>query len=779
MSSLHPGSRVGSYEIVALLGAGGMGEVYRAKDPKLGREVALKVLPESVAADPGRLARFQREARLVAALTHPNVVTIYSIEEAGGLSFLTMELVEGQSLDRLLTPGGLPLMRVLDLAIPLADALVAAHDRGIVHRDLKPANVMVTREGRLKVLDFGLARFDEAGGRAGSAMAGTQMPTVATPVSTAGMVVGTIPYMAPEQVRGDAVDARADLFSFGILLYELTTGRRPFGGSSAAEVSSAILRDPPPPVADVRGDVPRDLDRVIVRCLEKDVEHRFQTARDVRNELEMLKREVASGTSSPPRTSSPAAKPAAAKAPSVAVLPFANRSRDADDEYFSDGLADELLNVLARIKGLRVAARTSSATFKGKEVTIADVGRALGVATVLEGSVRKSGTRVRISVQLVNVADGYPLWSETYDRTLDDIFAVQDDIAQCVVKELRTTLLGDQPDSKTSGEVKAEVAAAAARGRGENTEAHRLYLQGRYLLERSTREDTERALGYLEQVVALDPKHASAWAQISQARSLQAGYDWHEIHEGYRLARAAAQRAIDLDPGLAAGYVAMAEVMQNHDWDWTAADSMLRKALELEPDHVEALTRMALSMRIRRRVEDALELQRRTVELDPLSSASYVRLGQYFRLAGRHEEALAAFRKALELSPRRLNGHFWLAMGLLGVGRTAEALEAAERETAGWSRFFALGIVHGAAGREVEARAAVRDLEQVASATAAFQIAAVYAAIGDADATFEWLERCIPQRDPGIILVAAEPNFLRFESDPRWAALLRTLKLAD
>src|SRR5262245_1807853 len=366
-----PGTSLGPYEILAPLGAGGMGEVYRARDPRLGRAIAIKVLPAAVSGDAERLARFEREARSVAALNHPHIVTIHSIEEANGVHFLTMELIEGSTLDRIVPSGGVALDRALELAIALADALAAAHERGVIHRDLKPANVMVTDAGRLKVLDFGLAKLAVSGAPEHSIAGGVR--TIDTPASSAGAVVGTIPYMAPEQVRGEAVDARADVFSFGILLYELLSGQRPFGGQSWADISSAILRDPPPPLPSVRAGLPRDLERIVMRCLEKDRERRFQTAKDVRNEPELVRSQAAGGT----RASAPVTSPATAVAdvmPSVAVLPFANRSASEEDEYFSDGLADELLNVLAKIRGLRVAARTSSATFKGKAVPMAEVG---------------------------------------------------------------------------------------------------------------------------------------------------------------------------------------------------------------------------------------------------------------------------------------------------------------------------------------------------------------------------------------------------------------------
>ncbi len=595
---LAPKTRLGTYEILGPLGAGGMGEVYRARDSRLGREVAIKVLPEAVASSPDRLARFEREARTVAGLNHPNIVTLFSVEDEDGVRFLTMELVEGQSLDRLVTPGGLPISRVLDLSLALAGALVAAHERGVIHRDLKPGNVMVTRDGWVKVLDFGLAKVASVEGE-GPGQGATIGATAQAPISTYGQVLGTVPYMAPEQVRGETVDARSDLFAFGAIVYELATGRRPFAGSTSADVTSAILRDVPAPVISLRVDLPRDLNRIVVRCLEKDPRDRFQTARDVYNELRYVVREMGLGTAAPtpspgPPSVTPAPSPSAASvpwqptpasampasrplmavatpppptpspsgssasgmgfaapqdAPSIAVLPFVNRSRGEEDEYFSDGLADELLNVLTKIRGLRVAARASSFQFKGKNEDLATIGEKLNVATLLDGSVRKSGNRVRISVQLVKASDRVQLWSETYDRSLDDIFAVQDDIAQSVVKELRATLLRDT-DSDASGTAKADVAAAAA-GHGQSPEAHRLYLQGKYFVDKLNKDDNEKGLRYLNEALALDPSHAAAWAELSRAYANCGGYGWMPVVEAYRMAREAALRALQLAPGMA------------------------------------------------------------------------------------------------------------------------------------------------------------------------------------------------------------------------------------
>jgi TolB-like protein/Tfp pilus assembly protein PilF len=769
--ALAAGTRLGPYEILAPLGAGGMGEVYRARDSRLGREVAIKVLPREVASDPERLARFEREARVVAALNHPSIVVLHSIEEDRDTRFITMELVEGQSLDRLVAPGGLPLARVLDLAIPLADALVAAHAHGVVHRDLKPGNVMVTRDGRVKVLDFGLAK--PAAGEPG--LLASQAATVAAPISSTGQIMGTVPYMAPEQLRGEPVDARADLFSLGILLYELATGRRPFAGATSAEVISAILRDAPRPAQTLRGDLPPDLGRIIGRCLEKDPERRVQTAKDVRNELEIVRREAQAGPG--PATARVAAPAAAAELPSVAVLPFVNRSRDEADEYFSDGLADELLSVLVKIRGLRVAARTSTATFKGKTFTIGEVGRALNVASVLEGSVRKAGNRVRISVQLVKVEDGYPLWSETYDRTLDDIFAVQDDIARAVVKELRTTLLGAAPDSDASREAQVEV-AAAAKGRGGNAEAHRLYLLGKHLVERYTQVDTARGIVHLEEALALDPAHALAWVALAQARSHQAGYGWAPVLEGYRKAREAIDRALALAPDLPEAHVMLSKIGRWHEWDWRSAEAAARRAVELAPGSGDAIGEAGALAYHLGRFGEAAELLPRALEQDPLSSRGYDDLGMVYRAMGRLADSEQAYRRSLELSPQRIASHLMLAMLCADQGRLDDALAEANREPAEWARFTALAYVHPLAGRQDEADEALRRLVATHAQDAAYQIAMLYAHRGDPDAMFAWLERGVAQRDAGMGFAYAEPVFRPFHDDPRWAAFLRKVGFA-
>jgi TolB-like protein/Tfp pilus assembly protein PilF len=583
--------------------------------------------------------------------------------------------------------------------------------------------------------------------------------------------------MAPEQLKGAPVDARTDLFSLGILLYELATGLRPFQGASSVEISSAILRDAPPPPTSVRGDMPRDLARILERCLEKDPDRRFQTAKDVRNELEFLRRS-ADPQAAPARPRRPEPVQPTADTPSIAVLPFVNRSASADDEYFSDGLADELISVLVKIKGLRVAARTSSAAFKGRNATIEEAGRALNVRSVLEGSVRKAGNRVRISVQLVRVEDGVPLWSETYDRTLDDIFAVQDDIAQAVVKELRTTLLGEAPDSDASGAAKAEV-AAAAQGRGESAEAHRLYLEGRFYLDRFSQESTTRGVERLEAAVALDPSNALAWAELARGYTIVGGFGFVPVKQGYEKARAAVGRALALVPDLPEGLLVLGNIQGIHDFDFRSAEASFKKAYELAPENSQALDAYGQFLSRMGRFAEARPLLERALERDPLSARGWGALAALDRVMGRYPEAEVKLRKVLEIAPDRISTRHILAIVLRMQGRLDEALVEARKEPAEWGRLTGLSAVHYAAGRIAESDEALHRLIATSADDSAFQIGALYALRGDLDEAFRWLNHAADTRDAGIVLVRFEPSFESLRGDPRWPVLLRRIGFAD
>ena len=755
-------AQIGPYRILGVLGEGGMGVVYRARDPRLKRDIAIKVLPGDVASSPDRLERLEREATTVAGLNHPNIVVLHSIEDDRGTRFLTMELVEGRNLADLVTPGGLPLAQMLDLAIPLADALSDAHGKGVVHRDLKPANVMVTRGGRVKVLDFGVAKLIQPE----SDLESTQAVTMAAPLSASGEVVGTAPYMAPEQIRGEAVDARTDLFSFGVLVYELAAGERPFTGHTYPDVRAAILHVTPPALTAVRSDLPADFERIISRCLEKQPHERFQTALDVVNELRELKRTLERGALPPP-------KPRSEHVVSIAVLPFLNRSASADDDYFSDGLADELLNMLTKIDGLRVAARTSAFHFKGKDTTIAEVGHALNVATVLEGSVRKAGSRVRISVQLVKVADGYHMWSETYDRTLDDIFAVQDDIAQSVVKELRAKLLGEEADSKASGKVKAEV-SKAAKGRATNPEAYRLYLQGRQLTERLNPEDMTRGIQYIEQALGLDREFPNAWAVLAWAYLQAANLGMRSLEEARLRAREAVERALELEQNLADAHAVLAHICIT-EWDWRGAEVSLKRALELAPGNAVVLRRAGVLATHQGRFAEAIRFLSLGLDQDPLSSPIYHNLGWAYRNAGQPAAAEQALRKALELAPQRVGTRAFLAMALQDQGRGEEGLVEAMREPYEVFRLWALAMIQHALGHPTESSQALGKLIETFREVAPFQVAEVNGNRGEADAAFEWLERAYAARDPGLSEAKISPELRSLHGDPRWAALVRKL----
>jgi TolB-like protein/Tfp pilus assembly protein PilF len=473
-----------------------------------------------------------------------------------------------------------------------------------------------------------------------------------------------------------------------------------------------------------------------------------------------------------PEPSHPVADPAN-EPPSIAVLPFVNRSHGEEDEYFSEGLADELLNVLAKIRGLRVAARTSAFSFKGKQPTIAELGRALNVATVLEGSVRKAGNRMRISVQLVKVADGYHMWSESYDRTLEDIFAVQDDIAQSVVKELRTTLMGAAADAKVGQAATAQV-AAAVKGRASDPEAHRLYLLARHFTDRNTREDTAKAIDYLKQALELDPAFALAWAQLGSTYFGEANLGWTPVTEGFARAREAVGRALALEPELAEGHAQMGWIQAMHDWDWRGAEASYRRALKLAPGNAVVLRRAGIVAGNLGRIDEAITFCRRALEQDPLNAASYRNLGFVLDKSGRRAEAEAVYRKALELAPQGGLARAWLALNLLAQGRSAEALAEVLREPEGWARLWALAIIQWAVGRRAESEAALQELIAKHS-PAVYQVVMVYAARGEVDLAFAWLERAYVERDPGLSEMKYEPRLRALHVDPRWDAFLRKM----
>jgi len=644
------GASLSHYRVLRRLGAGGMGEVYLAFDTRLEREVALKVLPEALA-DSARLARFKREARAVAALKHPNIVTLYAIEEADGRPFLVMELVEGETLRRRIPATGFELAELLRLAVPLADAVASAHARGVTHRDLKPENVMVTWDGHLKILDFGLAklRLPPAGG----AVDGSAETPALDEATREGMVLGTPGHMAPEQVRGQPADARTDVFAVGLLLFEAATGRHPFPAESAAARSLAILREPPLALSRLRPDLPRELERLLDRCLEKDPDRRLASAAELRHDLEAIQGRL---------------RQAPGRTPAVAVLPFADMSPEHDQAYFCEGLAEELIDALTHVGGLQVISRTSAFRFQGKDLDIRDIGRQLNVDSVLEGSVRKAGDRVRITAQLIDVANGYHLWSERFDRRLDDVFAIQEEIAERSVEALRGVLREDDRE--------------VLRGAGiASPQAWDFYLQGRQLFWQQ-RYVPARAFYY--RAVELEPTFARAWSQIA---ILHAWADaWFGRREEERAAaERAAHRALELAPDLAEAHVG-AGVAHAHAGRGEAAERHLTRARELEPGLWDAWYFSGRTAWHLGKLAEALAFFERAADVEPEDYQALSFAAQLHEGRGDREAMVRASRVCLERARRHLDRHpedaratIFAAFCALRLGDRERALAWAER----------------------------------------------------------------------------------------------------
>ncbi len=678
---LEAGRRLGPYEIVAPLGAGGMGEVYRARDPRLGREVAVKVLPHDAAADPDRLRRFEEEARAIARLSHPNVLAIFDIG-VGEVPYLVTELLDGETLRTLIERGPLTARRAIDYALQLVAGLGAAHGRGIVHRDLKPDNIFITTDGPLKILDFGLAKqvtrvLDDEG-------------TLTRPQTSRGTVLGTLGYMAPEQLRGHLVDHRADIFACGAILFEMLTAERAFRGASPADTISAIMSQPGSALV-FSPDTPPALAVVVRRCLEKDPERRFQTARDVGTALETIS-EVRSGSMMSADS---------ATTTSVAVLPFTNLSAEPDSQYFSDGLAEDLVNALTRLSGLRVASRTSSFRFRGPDADIRHIGRELGVSAILEGSVRRSGGRLRITVQLTNTDDGYHIWSERYDRDMADVFDVQDEIVQSIVTALAPALLGEAKDV---------VHRATA-----NLQAYELYLKGRHLWNQRSPAVFAMAIQHFEEAISLDPEYALAYAGLADCYSILRVYGWTAPEHTHPRALDAVTRALSLDPRLPEAHFAKALYTFYFAPHWRSARRHFVDALALSPKTpmFDAYFGLFLATEYaydgaRRHLQWALERDPHSALVHFLAASSACVMGD---VAATERHAL----RSLELQPESLGPRWPQTVGLLIAGRHDEAIAAAEQVVARTRAPIyvgVLGMVYGCAGRLDDARRLVVELDE-------------------------------------------------------------------
>jgi TolB-like protein/tRNA A-37 threonylcarbamoyl transferase component Bud32/Tfp pilus assembly protein PilF len=714
---LKPGDKLGPYEIVSALGKGGMGEVWRARDPRLGRDVAIKVSERQFD------WRAEREARAIAALNHPNICQIYDV----GPNYLVMEHIDG-------TPPRGPLLPpdALKLALAIAAGLEAAHEKGITHRDLKPANILVTQSG-VKLLDFGLARMSDTDGGDASVTL-----TVAPGQTMAGTVLGTADYMSPEQAQGKPADPRSDIFSFGLILYELLTGRRAFARDSAIEVMAAIVRDEPEPLS----THPR-LSEIISRCLRKAPAARFQTMHEVRLALEQVNVTAADET------------------PSIAVLPFANMSGDKEQEYFSDGLAEEILNLLAKIPGLKVTARTSSFAFRGKEQDITKIAETLRVRTILEGSVRRSGNRIRVTAQLINAADGYHRWSERYDRDMTDVFAVQDEIGQAISEALKVRL--------------------APRTQTMNIEAWQYYLKGRYHHLRLTPDSLAKAKECFERALAIEGNFALAYSGLAVYYYALAVLGMEPAGKVAFLSKSAAEKALAIDPGDSEAHSVLAVLAGVFDYDWKAAEIHHRKAMAAEP--VPSMVRWRYAnyyLLPMGRFPEVLEQSRLALESDPLSVFFHASMALSLYYARQYGTAMEYARHGMEIDANF--HHLWLATGLcqLKAGSAHEAVASFKRvvELAPWwsDAAWLLAAACHVAGDRGQSEELVRKL--ASSHRHSNGAASYYAASGEVDAMFEALDGACREHDISYRPIQVDPVFDPWRADPRFQALLRRMNLA-
>ena len=753
--------RIAHYRILEKIGEGAMGSVFLAEDTRLDRRVALKVLLKETP-DGSRGKRFEREAKAIAALSHPNILSIFDYGRDANRPYIAMELLDGRTLRERIDEGALPLRKALGYGLEIVEGLAAAHDKGISHRDLKPANIFITREDRVKILDFGLAAVRQPllpDSPAAETMLVRDSPT------TPGMVLGTIGYMSPEQVRGEQVDHRADIFAFGSVLFEMLSGSRAFHESTAVETMHAILvREPG---FDRLATAPEPVMQVLRRCLEKRAEQRFQSARDLAFALQTLLaqpglgsfgsgsqwRESHSGITS----SSPAALTSYR---AIAVLPFSNLSNDPDMEYFSDGVTEEIINALAQLPQLRVAARTSSFAFKGKAVNLGEVGTRLKVDSVLEGSVRRAGKRLRVTAQLINVADGYQLWAERYDRDLDDVFAIQDDIATNIARRLQLTLSGD-----------SEPLVRPSTG---YMDAYDLYLQGRFCVEQRG-AGLGKGLSLYQQALARDPKFALVHAAIAEVMTLLAVYVIGDPAERMQHAQRAARTALELDAGLADAHGAMAVVKMLWEWDWPGALAEFERTLEINPNHVSARYWKGIFYHqwCRGDHETALQETRRAVELDPMGTVPLY--GECLVLIGmgRFDDAARRASSGLERDANSPLLHRVVGVSLLGQQRYAEAVPHIERATTLAGRqpvmLSELAATYHVAGRIEEADAAQQELAAHAKSTyvSPVSLAMLASMRGQIEEGVAHLKTAFERRDPQLLAVLVWPSTAALRQDAR------------
>jgi len=782
----------GRYQIIEELGKGGMGKVYKAQDTDLKEKVAIKLLRPEIAGDKKTIERFRNELKFARKIRHKNVCQMYDLNKEKGAHYITMEYVDGKDLKSMIRMmGQLSSGKTIFIAKQVCDGLVEAHRLGVVHRDLKPQNIMVDENGNARIMDFGIARSLKTKG-----------------ITAAGVMIGTPEYMSPEQVEGKEVDQRSDIYSLGVILYEMVTGRVPFEGDTPFTIGMKHKGEEPKDPKELNTQLPEDLNLVILRCLEKDKENRYQSAGEVRAELTRIEKGIPTTEIEIPKKKPLTSReitvtfglkklfipaiivvaliiaaiaiwqllpkgepvPTPLNKPSVAVLPFVDLSEKKDQSYFCDGLADELINRLTNIEKLRVPARTSAFSFKGKELGIQEIGKRLNVEMVLEGSLRKAGNKLRITVQLVNVADGFPLWSEKYERDEADIFLLQDEISLAIVDKLKVKLLGEEKEK-------------IVKRHTENLEAYNLYLQGRYFWNRRGEEGLKKSVDYFEQAIKKDPAYALAYAGLADSYITLGDWLLLPSKEVFPKARAAVLKALEIDDELAEAHNALAAIKKYYDWDWPGAEKEHKRAIELNPNYPTAHQWYAEFLYAMERFDEAIAEAKRAQELDPLSPIIYLSGANAFYFSRQYDKAIEQYKKALNLDPTLLLAHNYIFMCYVEKGMYEDAIMDLQK-------FLTLQ------GMNPELISEVQNIYATSGIKGVFQmilynlkmdseqvyvdpilLAQTHAFLDEKDQAFKWLEKAYDERSSQLVYLRANPLFDSIRSDPRFKELLKKMGL--